>query len=65
MKRNKWMLVAGVVLACAVGCKSQSEEEKLAEYNAWEETFMEEYRTYIADHAEDSDAVQAYTETKI
>ena len=65
MKRNKWMLVAGVVLACAVGCKSQSEEEKLAEYNAWEETFMEEYRTYIADHAEDSEAVQAYTETKI
>ena len=65
MKRNKWMLVAGVVLACAVGCKSQSEEEKLAEYNAWEETFMEEYRAYIADHADDSEAVQAYTETKI
>ena len=65
MKLNKWMLMAGVVLACAVGCKNQSEEEKLAEYNAWDENFSEEYRAFVTEHAEDSDAIEAYTDAKI
>jgi thiol-disulfide isomerase/thioredoxin len=65
MKLNKWMLVAGVMLACAVSCKNQSEEEKLAEYNAWEENFTEEYRAYVTEHANDSEAIEAYTDAKL
>jgi thiol-disulfide isomerase/thioredoxin len=65
MKLNKWMLMAGVVLACAVGCKNQSEEEKLAEFNAWNDSFMEEYRAHLTENAENADAVREYTEAKI
>ncbi len=38
------MFAAAVLLIAAVGCKSVSEEQKLADYKAGNEKFMEEYR---------------------
>ena len=65
MKLNRMMLMAAVVLACSASCKSKSVEEKLAEFNAWNETFMDEYRAFMTEHAEDEQAMQEYGEAKV
>ena len=64
MKKNL-LMVAALVLVCVVGCKGKSVEEKLAEFNAWNENFMDEYRTFMTEHQDDEAALQEYGETKV
>ena len=57
------MIAAAVVLACNVGCKSQSVEEKLAEFTQWNESFMESFRSGMEELKEDREAMSAYRDS--
>ena len=57
------MIAAAVVLACTVGCKSQSVEEKLAEFTQWNESFMESFRSGMEELKEDREALSAYRDS--
>ena len=61
MKIN--ILLAATVLACVAGCKS--EEEKLAEYNQWNENFMAEFQLRAAALSDDPEAFEAYSDSAI
>ena len=65
MKLNKMMLLAAAVLACTVSCKSKSVEEKLAEFNSWNETFMDDYRTFMTENQENTEALEAYADSAL
>lgn len=64
MKTNI-LWIAAAVLALAVSCKSKSEEEKLAEYTQWNETFMSEYQAKAVELADDQEALEAYADSAI
>ena len=57
------MIAAAVVLACTISCKSQSVEEKLAEFTQWNESFMESFRSGMEELKEDREALSAYRDS--
>ena len=62
MKKNV-LFVAVALLVSMVGCKSKSVEEKLAEFNEWNETLMDGYRTRMMALDGDEDAMEAYADS--
>ena len=64
MKKNL-LLVAAAVLVCMVGCKSKSVEQKLSEFNEWNQAKMEEFRTRVVALEGDQEAMEAYTDSII
>ena len=62
MKKNL-LFVAAVVLACMVGCKGKTEEEKLAEFNEWNQTFVENYRARLVALQDDAEAAEAFADS--
>ena len=57
------MIAMAIVLACTFACKSKSVEEKLSEFNDWNQSFMEEYRAGIVARAGDEAASDAYADS--
>ncbi len=57
------MIMAAVVLACTVSCKSKSVEEKLAEFTQWNETFMENMREGMKQFEGNREAAAAYRDS--
>jgi thiol-disulfide isomerase/thioredoxin len=55
--------VAVVVAASMVGCKSKSVEEKLAEFNEWNEDLMNSYSIRLMEIADDQQAAKEYTDS--
>ena len=53
-------LMAALTLSCA---PKKTVEEKLAEFNQWNETFMDNYRTGLAQLAEDQAAAEAFSDS--
>ena len=64
MKKNL-LLFAAAVLVCMVGCKSKSVEQKLSEFNEWNQAKMEEFRTRVVALEGDQEAMEAYTDSII
>ena len=62
MKKNL-LLMAAVVLACMVSCKGKTEEEKLAEFNEWNQTFVENYRARLVALQDDAEAAEAFADS--
>ena len=62
MKKNL-LLLAAVVLACMVSCKGKTEEEKLAEFNAWNQSFVENYRARLVALQDDAQAAEAFADS--
>ncbi len=62
MKQNLFF-VAAAVLVCMVGCKSKSVEQKLTEFNEWNQARMEEFRTGVVALEGDSEAIESYTDS--
>ena len=62
MKKN-FLLLAAVVLACMVSCKGKTEEEKLAEFNAWNQSFVENYRARLVALQDDAQAAEAFADS--
>ncbi len=63
--KTKVLLMAAAVLALVAGCKGKSEEEKLAEFNAWNESFMEEFQTKAVELDGNEEALDAYRDSVI
>ena len=61
MKKNL-LLMAAVVLACMVGCKGKTEEE-LAEFNEWNQTFVENYRARLVALQDDAEAAEEFADS--
>ena len=62
MKTRTFILFVAAA-ALLVSCKTKSVEEKLAEYNQWNETFMENYRTRMTALQDDKEAAEAFTDS--
>ena len=62
MKKNL-LLMAAVVLACMVSCKGKTEEKKLAEFNEWNQTFVENYRARLVALQDDAEAAEAFADS--
>ena len=63
---KKLLVIAGIAAVCTVGCKSKSIEKKLAEFNQWNETLLQEYTVGLMSFGEeDSDAAQEYADSVI
>ena len=62
MKKN-FLLLAAVVLACMVSCKGKTEEEKLAEFNAWNQSFVENYRARLVALQDDAEAAEEFADS--
>ena len=62
MKTRTFILFVAAA-ALLVSCKTKSVEEKLAEYNQWNETFMENYRTRMTALQDDEEAAEAFTDS--
>ena len=62
MKTRTLILLAAAALSLAA-CKTKTVEEKLAEYNAWNESFMETYRTRLASLKDNPEAAEAFTDS--
>ena len=68
--KTKLMLTAALVLAIAVGCKSNTKspeqvEAELAALTEWNEKFMTDYRTRLTELAEDEDAAEEYADSMV
>ncbi len=62
MKARTLILMAAAAVL-VVACKTKSVEEKLAEFNEWNETFMENYRTRLTSLQDDAEAAEAFTDS--
>ena len=58
MKARTLILMAAAAVL-VVACKTKTVEEKLAEFNEWNETFMENYRTRLTALQDDEEAAEA------
>ena len=61
MKKSLIFLAAAALILSA--CGANSDEEKLAEYEAWEQEFMESYRSRIVQLSDDPVAAEAYNDS--
>ena len=64
MKKSTLILAVAVVMA--TGCKEapkQTIEEKLADFKAWNEQFMDNYRNKMAELKDDAVAAEAYADS--
>ena len=64
MKKTLLLMAAAMTLLC--GCKNAPEktvDEKIAEFDAWEDAFIEEYRARIAVLRDDEAAAEAYVDS--
>ena len=60
------MAAAAVALVAACdNAPSKSVEEKLADLTGWNEKFMEEYRTFMAENRDNETALKAYADSMI
>ena len=62
---KKLFVIAGILAVCAVGCKTKSVEEKLAELNDWNNSLMEQYRARLVELGDDQEAIAEYTDSII
>ena len=62
---KKYIVLAGILAICAVGCKSKSVEEKLAEFNQWNEDLIQEYTVGLMSFRNDDAAAEAYADSII
>lgn len=62
---KKLLVIAGILAVCAVGCKTKSVEEKLAELNDWNNSLMEQYRARLVELGDDQEAIEEYTDSII
>ena len=60
---KKLLVIAGILAVCAVGCKTKSVEEKLAEFNQWNEDLMNSYSVRLMEIAGDQEAAKEYTDS--
>ena len=59
------ILILVSALLALVGCKGKSEEEKMAEYEAWTSNFMQEYQTRVMSLQGDEEALEEYSDSAI
>ena len=62
---KKLFVIAGIVAVCAVSCKTKSVEEKLTEFNQWNEALIEEYTTGIMKFEGNQEAAEEYADSII
>lgn len=62
---KKFLVIAGIVAVCAVGCKTKSVEEKLAEFNKWNEDLIQSYTERMVSFGDDQEAAGAYADSVI
>ena len=62
---KKLFVVAGIVAICAVSCKTKSVEEKLAEFNQWNESLIQSYSERMVGFGDDQEAAEAYADSVI
>jgi len=63
MKTRTYILLAAAAVLAFSCAPKKSEEEKLAEFTEWNQTFMENYRARITQLADDHEAAEAYTDS--
>ena len=62
MKKSVFILMAAA--AMLVSCKTKTVEEKMAEFNEWNQTFMDNYRTRLASFSDDEqEAAEAFADS--
>ena len=61
--KTQVLFMMAVAVALVAGCKGKSEEEKLAEFNTWNDTMMEQFRTRMTELQDDEEAAEAYTDS--
>ena len=61
--KTKTLMILLAAAAMLVACKSKSVEEKLAEYTAWNDSFIEQYRTRLLSLQEDPEAAEAFADS--
>ena len=59
---TRMMIVAALVVACAVSCKDNV-EKRLAAFNEWNDNFMEMFRTRLTAIGEDEEAAEAFADS--
>lgn len=62
MKTRNLILLAAAA-AMVMACKTKTPEEKLAEFNEWNETFVENYRTRLTELKDDPEAAEAFADS--
>ena len=55
--------VLAAAAAMVLACKTKTPEEKLAEFNEWNETFVQNYRARLADLKDDPEAAEAFSDS--
>ena len=61
---KKLLVIAGILAVCAVGCKSKSVEERLAEFNQWNEDFLQSYTAGLMQFGEgQEEAAKEYADS--
>ena len=64
----RFVLMAAAAIVLAAGCGNspkKSVEEKLADLTEWNEKFMEEYRTFMAENKDNEEALEEYADSMI
>ena len=61
--RIRIFFVLAAAAALVLACKTKTPEEKLAEFNEWNETFVQNYRARLTDLKDDPEAAEAFADS--